>query len=131
VGPKRIHAVDANPRQTALLELKLAGIRALGYADFFQLFGGGRHPDFRDMYFSGMRYELSPFAQAYWDKNLGWFDQKAKPRASFYYRGLAGTVAKFFRRYLDLHPKLRGSVEAVFRSWGNERAIIYRRMNEL
>ena len=28
LGPKRIYAVDANPRQTALLELKLAGIRA-------------------------------------------------------------------------------------------------------
>ena len=34
-GPARIHAVDANPRQTALLELKLAGIRHLGFDDFF------------------------------------------------------------------------------------------------
>ena len=38
-GPRRIHAVDANPRQTALLELKLAGIRRLGFDDFFALFG--------------------------------------------------------------------------------------------
>jgi S-adenosylmethionine-diacylglycerol 3-amino-3-carboxypropyl transferase len=34
-GPARIHAVDANPRQTALLELKLAGIRQLDFDDFF------------------------------------------------------------------------------------------------
>src|SRR5215470_11150417 len=29
LGPRRVHAVDANPRQTALLELKLAAIRRL------------------------------------------------------------------------------------------------------
>ena len=50
VGPRRIHAVDANPRQTALLELKLAGIRHLGFDDFFALFGQGVHGDFRDLY---------------------------------------------------------------------------------
>ena len=30
-APRRIDAVDANPRQTALLELKIAGIRALAF----------------------------------------------------------------------------------------------------
>ena len=38
-APRRIHAVDANPRQTALLELKIAGIRGLDFEDFFLLFG--------------------------------------------------------------------------------------------
>ena len=46
-GPRRIHAVDANPRQNALLELKLAGIRALDHGDFFRAFGHGYHPEFR------------------------------------------------------------------------------------
>ena len=32
-GAQRIDAVDANPRQTALLELKLAGIRGLEFED--------------------------------------------------------------------------------------------------
>ena len=45
LAPRRIHAVDANPRQTALLELKLAGVRALDFDDFFRLFGEGFHPD--------------------------------------------------------------------------------------
>jgi S-adenosylmethionine-diacylglycerol 3-amino-3-carboxypropyl transferase len=40
-GPAAIHAVDANPRQNALLELKLAGIRRLAFDDFFLLFGAG------------------------------------------------------------------------------------------
>ena len=49
-GPRRIYAVDANPRQTALLELKLAGIRALEFDDFFSLFGSGVHPEFAALY---------------------------------------------------------------------------------
>ncbi len=36
-GAGRVHAVDANPRQTALLELKLAGIRTLEFGDFFDM----------------------------------------------------------------------------------------------
>ena len=50
LGPKRIHAVDANPRQTALLELKLAAIRCLDYEDFFALFGRGHHDDSAQLY---------------------------------------------------------------------------------
>ena len=49
-GPRRIHAVDANPRQTALLELKLAGIRMLEFEDFFRIFGNGYHARFRELY---------------------------------------------------------------------------------
>ncbi|MFG0296509.1 MAG: DUF3419 family protein, partial [Maioricimonas sp. JB045] len=36
-GPNRVYAVDMNPRQNALLELKLAGIRNLDYDTFFEL----------------------------------------------------------------------------------------------
>jgi len=112
-GPKRIHAVDANPRQTALLELKLAGIRQLQHGDFFRVFGQGSHPQFRELYFDALRYELSAFAQSYWDRNQGWFSAK-NPQHGFYYRGLSGTVARAFRGYLDLNPTLRDSVEALF-----------------
>ena len=41
-GPKQVVAVDMNPRQNALLDLKLAGIRNLQYEDFFAMFGEGR-----------------------------------------------------------------------------------------
>ncbi len=56
-GPKRIHAVDANPRQTALLELKMAGIRRLQHEDFFSLFGQGSHPEAREIYLDCLRDE--------------------------------------------------------------------------
>ena len=43
-GVRSVHAVDANPLQTAVLELKLAAARHLDWPEFFQLFGEGRHP---------------------------------------------------------------------------------------
>jgi S-adenosylmethionine-diacylglycerol 3-amino-3-carboxypropyl transferase len=74
-GPARVHAVDANPRQTALLELKLAGIRGLDFEDFFLLFGHGRHPAFRELYGDVLRARLSDYAQRYWDRNGDWFSR--------------------------------------------------------
>lgn len=62
-GPRKIYAVDANPLQTALLELKIAGIRNLDHAAFFQLFGRGHHRDFGPLYHDLLRAQLSPFAQ--------------------------------------------------------------------
>ncbi len=40
-SPARIHCVDVNPRQNALLELKQQCIRKLDYDDFFAFFGRG------------------------------------------------------------------------------------------
>lgn len=110
-GPARIHAVDANPRQTALLELKIAGIRRLDFEDFFALFGEGRHPDFPALYRLHLRGELSDFARAWWDRHLLWFTH---PRDSFYYHGLSGLVARGFRTYFRLRPKLAADVQELF-----------------
>jgi S-adenosylmethionine-diacylglycerol 3-amino-3-carboxypropyl transferase len=110
-GPKRIHAVDANPRQTALLELKLAGIRRLDFEDFFALFGTGVHERFREIYRDKLRADLSPFAQGFWDDRPQWF---GRPQESFYYQGLAGTVARAFRAYFKVRPKLSASVGELF-----------------
>jgi S-adenosylmethionine-diacylglycerol 3-amino-3-carboxypropyl transferase len=110
-GPARIHAVDANPRQTALLELKLAGIRHLGFDDFFAIFGTGHHPDFQSIYQGLLRPGLSGFARAYWDKRIGWF---TKPKTSFYFHGLSGIVARAFRAYLRANPGLNSAVTELF-----------------
>lgn len=110
-GPQRIHAVDANPRQIALLELKIAGIRRLAHADFFALFGRGHHPRFAELYFRHLRWELSAFSRAWWDRHGVWFTDR---RNGLYYRGLAGLVARAFRAYLRLRPKLAADVRALF-----------------
>ena len=127
--PRRIHAVDANPRQTALLELKLAGIRRLAYDDFFAAFGQGHHPAFRDLFFDALRAELSPFAKQYWDRCWDWFCQR-DPRDTFYFFGLAGMVARGFRGYLRLRPKLREALEALLqcKSLDAQRATYHERV---
>jgi S-adenosylmethionine-diacylglycerol 3-amino-3-carboxypropyl transferase len=114
-GVNRVHAVDANPRQTALLELKLAGIRALAYEDFYALFGDGRHPGFAWLYRTCLREQLSAFARAFWDRHVHWFTQR-DPSGSFYFFGLAGRVARVFRLYFDARPRLRGAVEDLLGS---------------
>jgi S-adenosylmethionine-diacylglycerol 3-amino-3-carboxypropyl transferase len=110
-GVRRIHAVDANPRQTALLELKLAAIKRLDYDDFFRFFGNGYHPRAEALYNFTLRRELNGFARDWWDRRIGWF---AEPDSSFYYHGLSGIVARGFRRFLRLRPRLATEVLALF-----------------
>ncbi len=111
-GPRRVYAVDVNPAQNALLELKLAGIRALPYEDFFQIFGTGHHPDFQALYAGALRAWLSKPARAFWDVRRGWFSDRARAR-SFYFRGLSGTFARGFRAYCSLRPQLKDALGAL------------------
>jgi len=111
-GVERVYAVDANPRQSALLELKLAGIAELEFAEFFALFGHGRHTGARRIYRHALRARLSPFARGFWDRHIDWF-ASGDSRASFYYHGLSGVVARGFRNYLALRPSLRRGVGAL------------------
>jgi betaine lipid synthase len=65
-SPARIHAVDLNPTQNHLLELKVASYQALAYEDFWKLFGEGKHPDFRSLLISKLSPHLSSRAFQYW-----------------------------------------------------------------
>ena len=105
-GPKRIHCVDANPRQNALLELKLAAIRTLAFDDFFRIFGEGYHPRFECLYLEHLRTELSPFARDWWDRHRHWFTSR---RGSFYFHGLSGVVARCVRGWFRSQPKLHAA----------------------
>lgn len=126
-GPRKVYAVDANPRQTALLELKMAGIRGLEFDDFFALFGTGFHPGVRALYQSVLRPQLSAFAQTYWDRRIGWFCSR---QDSFYFHGLAGFVARGFRTYFRLRPQLARPIAELFaaQSLEEQRAIYQERI---
>ena len=130
LGPEQIHAVDANPRQNALLELKLAGIRRLEFEDFFAAFGRGYHPHFEQLYRGALRADLSPFARGFWDKRARWF---GNPRGSFYFHGLSGIVAKTFQGYLRFRPRLAASIDELFetRSLDDQRRIYDNRVEPL
>jgi S-adenosylmethionine-diacylglycerol 3-amino-3-carboxypropyl transferase len=92
-GAQAVHAVDVNPIQNALLELKQAGLRTLDYESFFALFGQGRSPQAREMYHDTLRGQLSRRSRAYWDRHIRFFLGKGW-RSSFYYRGTSGLLAK-------------------------------------
>ncbi|KAL6306321.1 hypothetical protein BKA93DRAFT_729495 [Sparassis latifolia] len=67
--PRSIHAVDLNPAQNHLLELKVAAFRALSHADMWRLFGEGRHPDFRSLLLDRLSPHLSSRAFQFWMDN--------------------------------------------------------------
>jgi len=130
LAPRRIDAVDANPRQNALLELKLAGIDALEFEDFFAVFGRGYHARFERLYRLCLRPLLSPFGQDFWDRRVGWF---GNPRGSFYFHGLSGIVARSFRGYLKLRPRLAAGIAELFEtcSLDEQREVYDRRVQPL
>jgi betaine lipid synthase len=68
-GPARIHAIDLNPSQNHLLELKVACYTALPYEDFWKIFGEGKHPEFRSLLLSKLSPHLSSRAFQYWLNN--------------------------------------------------------------
>jgi S-adenosylmethionine-diacylglycerol 3-amino-3-carboxypropyl transferase len=114
-GAKHVHAVDMNPRQNALLELKLAGLRGLEQPDFFAMFGQGVLPTPERTYRTRLRPHLSPPARQYWDRHLGFFSPGGW-RRSFYFRGTAGTFARMANLYIDKVAKVRPQVTALFQA---------------
>ncbi|KAI4855483.1 hypothetical protein E4T45_03076, partial [Aureobasidium sp. EXF-8846] len=83
--PKRIHAVDLNPNQNHLLELKVAAFTALGYTDVWKLFGQGKHDDFRSLLINNLSPHLSSQAFDYWlHKGDSTFGTKSR---GLYYTG--------------------------------------------
>jgi S-adenosylmethionine-diacylglycerol 3-amino-3-carboxypropyl transferase len=112
-GAGSVHCVDANPRQNALLELKLAAARGLDYEDYFGFFGNGFHPRAGELYLQRLRPQLGEFARDYWDRHWRWF---CSPRGSFYFHGLSGLAARGFGTFLKLQPRLREGFEALFKA---------------
>ncbi len=128
-GPKKIWAIDANPKQTALLELKLAGIRTLDFETFFALFGAGSHAHINEVYHHHLRAELTPETQAFWDRHLHWFTPTGW-RKSFYFHGLSGLFARLINDYVQRHPRLRGGIAELLhaRTLDEQREIYDRRV---
>jgi S-adenosylmethionine-diacylglycerol 3-amino-3-carboxypropyl transferase len=114
-GAGEVNAVDVNPRQNALLELKVAALRGLSQPDFFDLFGNGCSPFAREMYQDALREHLSPVARKYWDRHIGFFQGKGW-RRSFYYRGTSGFFAKVLMVKAGRFQRLRGPIEEMLQA---------------
>jgi S-adenosylmethionine-diacylglycerol 3-amino-3-carboxypropyl transferase len=126
-GVGRIYAVDLNPRQNALLELKLAGIRQMDFDDFFAMFGDGHLRNVREVYKHALRYQLSPWSRRYWDRWIRLFEDSWRP---FYYRGTAGTFARFLRTYGERVLRVRPLLEELLevRTLDEQRRIYYEKL---
>jgi S-adenosylmethionine-diacylglycerol 3-amino-3-carboxypropyl transferase len=90
-GPKHVHAIDVNPRQNALLELKRSVIQHADFTDLFTLFGQGAHPRYETLY-AEVRGTLPRAAQLFWDRRIAFFDPRSV-KGSFYYHGTSGMAA--------------------------------------
>ena len=111
-GALEVHAVDVNPLQTALLELRIAAIRSLAYEDFFALFGDGRSPRWREVYHDALRARLPDAARDFWDGHMHWFSGRGW-RGSFLYQGSAGLVHKLLRDYAYRSRELGDAISAL------------------
>lgn len=114
-GAGSVVAVDANPRQTALLELKIAGIRELSHDTFFAIFGDGRCADFQRVYERHLRLHLSAFARSFWDKHTHWFTH-TEPHMTFYCHGLTGVFGRGARSYVRRRKGLTEAIAAMIRA---------------
>jgi S-adenosylmethionine-diacylglycerol 3-amino-3-carboxypropyl transferase len=111
-GAGEVNAVDVNPIQNALLELKAAAVRGLDYRSFYELFGEGRTPQARQMYGDVLRRQLSRTARVYWDKHIGFFLGKGW-RRTFYYRGTCGLLARLAMFNAQKLHRLREPIERL------------------
>lgn len=110
-APAEIHAVDMNPRQNALLQLKIAMIQRGDFEDLFQVFGLGSHPGFKQLVAS-LAPALHPFASRYWQTKHYYF-QSTPLNPSFYYRGTAGQMAWIALQTFSRSPRVRDYVDAL------------------
>src|SRR5208282_62176 len=92
--PRRLICLDANPAQTYLLQLKLAGITHLDHADFFALFGTSGNPGAVMIYRRALQERLPADARRYWDRNTRLLARGVLTQ------GKLGLFLKWFRRYL-------------------------------
>jgi len=67
-GPRSVTAVDRNPAQLHLVELKIRAVERLGYEEFAG-FVGARPAGERLRTYGQLRSSLSPAARDYWDGN--------------------------------------------------------------
>jgi betaine lipid synthase len=105
-GPRRVHAVDLNPNQNHLLELKVAAFSALSYSDTWKLFGEGRHHDFRSLLINKLSPHMSGHALQYWLNHTQVFTS----RRGLYESGGSGLAIKVVRllfKFFGLTSKVR------------------------
>ena len=80
--PRRVAAVDRNPAQLRLLELKLAAVKSLRHADYLELVGL-RPSHRRRALYSRIRWLLRKESDEFWQKRLDLLDRGVAMQGTF------------------------------------------------
>ncbi|CAF0963342.1 unnamed protein product [Didymodactylos carnosus] len=99
--PNHIYAIDINPCQNAILQLKIACIKELDFPTFWEIWGHGKLRGFSTNIYPRLRRHLSQEAKNFWDSHKHYFDGKSF-RNSFYWRGCSGMFAYTIGVYMWL-----------------------------
>ena len=94
--PRHVYAVDLNPNQTHLLELKVASYQALTYSEFWAMFGEGQYSGFREALLEKLSPYLSSHALQYWLEYSTIFTS----RSGLYSHGGSGIAIKLVNTLL-------------------------------
>jgi S-adenosylmethionine-diacylglycerol 3-amino-3-carboxypropyl transferase len=112
--PASIECIDLNPRQNALLQLKIALFQSTDHATLFRFFGDGKEPNAREIFHDRLAAHLTdPFARIWWQRNVQLFSGRGL-RNSFYWHGSSGTVAWLIRQWLRTRPDVLRIAERLF-----------------
>ncbi|KAI9293726.1 hypothetical protein K502DRAFT_366453 [Neoconidiobolus thromboides FSU 785] len=101
---KRIHCIDMNPHQNHLLELKIAGIKALGYNEFWKMFGEGTNENFENLLDLKLSAHMSSPAYQYWKLNTDRFTKN-----NFFKTGCSGyalNIVQFLIKCLGIKKQV-------------------------
>lgn len=111
--PSSIFAVDLNPRQNALLELKKSFFISGLQEELWEFFGEGASKNYNKVF--GKVKDFLPIEhRAYWNDNISYF-HLGGVKKTFYYRGTAGSAAWIFRKcLLALKKKKRKLLTDLF-----------------
>ncbi len=117
-NPAKIIALDLNPHQNYLLELKIAAMKRLSYDEVLQLLGI-RKSSLRIKLYNNSRNLLSNSAQVFWDNHL------KEIKTGLIHAGRYEKYMKLLRRVLILLIGKK-TIDGLFATSGsNERKIIY------
>lgn len=116
-NPKSIDAIDVNPRQNALLDLKKGLFQVGTHQDLYNYFGTGAFDQAKEFYRANLKSTLqADYSREFWDNNIGDYFSGRGVRKSFYWRGSSGTVAWMVRQWLKTQPETERLIQKLFDS---------------
>jgi betaine lipid synthase len=110
--PSRIHCVDLNPCQNHLLELKLAALVSLPWEDIWQLFGLGKHPNFKRLLHESLSPHLTSHALQFWVQNANNFNPNGKGLYETGYSGWALKLARWLFKVMGITEDIKRMCES-------------------